>query len=71
MPDYRPLWERDYDERTLECTTARIAVALEPTPRTWPISGPLGKWNPQGHPLSEPIPPSDPLGRFTELDDTA
>ncbi len=55
-------WERLYDERTLECTEARIRVSLEPTPRVWPISGPNAVWNPQGHELSLPEPPPDPLG---------
>lgn len=50
-------WEREYDLKTLECTAARIAVALEPSPRTWLASGPNARWNPNGHALSDPNPP--------------
>ncbi len=59
-------WEGTYDERTLECTAARITVALEPTPRVWPITGPLATFNPDGHPLSEPIPPADATATLSD-----
>ncbi len=46
-------WENSYDLRTLECVAANAVVALETTPRVWPISGNgVRRWNPGGHPLS-------------------
>jgi hypothetical protein len=47
-------WLEEFDERTQQCIDAREEVALEDSPRIWPISGDATAWNPEGHPLSKP-----------------
>lgn len=44
-------WLTEFDERTLECIEAKAEVALEDSPRVWPIYRDA-EWNPDGHPLS-------------------
>ncbi len=47
-------WLVDFDARTQECIDAKAAVALEASPRVWPLSGSATEFNPDGHPLSRP-----------------
>lgn len=46
-------WLEEFDRRTQEVIDAKAEVALEPSPRIWPISGDATEWNPDGHPLSQ------------------
>lgn len=51
-------WEIEYERTSQECIDAASTVALEPSPRIWPISGDgVADWNPGGHPISLKVPP--------------
>jgi len=45
-------WLVDFDARTQDVIDAKAAVALEVSPRVWPLSGSATEFNP--HPLSSP-----------------
>jgi hypothetical protein len=58
---YATRWEQQYDEEIIEATAAAALVALEPSPRIWPISGPdADEFNPDGYPINKAM-PADPL----------
>lgn len=56
MADTR--WIEEYERTSQECIDAAAKVALEPSPRVWPISGDgVTDWNPGGYPISLKLPP--------------
>jgi hypothetical protein len=61
-------WLVDFDARTKEVIDAKAEVALEASPRVWPISGDAEEWNPDGHPLSKQI-ASDPFAKANKIED--
>ncbi len=52
-------WEQEYERTTQESIDAAAAVALEPSPRTWKVSGTnaVTEFNPDGYPVSKRVPP--------------
>lgn len=51
-------WEIEFTRTIQESVDAKAAVASEPSPRVWPISGDgVTEFNPDGHPLSLKRPP--------------
>lgn len=44
-------WLNTYEETNVECGEAAAQVALEDSPRAWPIFHDA-TWNPDGYPLS-------------------
>jgi hypothetical protein len=53
-------WLEQYEDEVEECAEAKAKVALEPSPRVWPVSGsanPDATFNPNGYPVSVNKPP--------------